>query len=133
MDSVFAIGNFIGRSLENKPIRINGDGSPIRSYLYTSDLTTWLWTILFSAPSHRAYNVGSADDLSIKQLAEIVKTTLCNQVEVEMLNCINPSHPISRYVPSVIRAQRELGLKATIPLIEAIDKTARWARDLKKV
>lgn len=129
LDTHFAIGNFIRDALRGQPIRIGGDGTPTRSYLYASDLAVWLWTLLFRAPSARAYNVGSAEDLTIKQLADTVASSIDARLSVHVTQAATPGHSISRYVPSVDRAIGELGLNIKIPLPEAIARTARWNQD----
>jgi nucleoside-diphosphate-sugar epimerase len=130
LDAHFAIGNFIRDALAEHPIHIAGDGTPLRSYLYASDLTVWLWTLLFQAPPARAYNVGSADDLSIAQLAATVATALGGKSVVTVAQCPDSLRPLSRYVPSVTRAQTELGLRSRVSLADAIQRTAHWQQSL---
>ena len=126
LNTHFAIGNFIGDVLAGRPIAINGDGTPRRSYLYASDLAIWLWTMLFKAPSLVPINVGSADDLSIFELAQAVVRSLNASVEVHVAKRPDHGVPVARYVPSVNRAKALLGLDQTVSLQEAICRTARW-------
>jgi nucleoside-diphosphate-sugar epimerase len=126
LDAHFAIGNFIRDALRGDAIRIGGDGTPLRSYLYASDLAIWLWRMLFAAPTARAYNVGSAEDFSIRALATEVNQALGTQVAVQIAKEPMPGCPVSRYVPSVQRAETELGLKSLVSLREGIRRTALW-------
>jgi nucleoside-diphosphate-sugar epimerase len=130
LDGTFAIGNFIRDALRGDPIRIGGDGTPMRSYLYAADLAVWLWALLFKAPSARAYNVGSAEALSIKQLAETVSTAFSERSTVQLAQSPALNRPISRYVPAVDRAATELGLYNTVTLHDAIQRTERWQASL---
>jgi dTDP-glucose 4,6-dehydratase len=126
IDAHFAIGNFISDRLHNRPIRVRSDGSAERSYLYASDLMVWLWTILFKGESRRAYNVGSEETWSIASLAREVAAALPPEVDVQIAAAPTPGAPVHRYVPSTARAREELGLKAEIPLREAIVRTHAW-------
>jgi len=122
----FAIGNFIGDVLVGRPIQIKGDGTPRRSYLYAADLAIWLWTILFKAPPLVPFNVGSAHDVSILELAEIVAATLNPHTDIRIARKAVPGTAPARYVPSVDRAEKVLGLRETTPLEESIRRTAAW-------
>ena len=126
LDAHFAIGNFIGDVLAGRQIRIKGDGTPRRSYLYASDLATWLWTMLFRAPSMVPINVGSGHDLSILELAETVAESLGGSAGVHVEREAIAGADVARYVPSVDRANDVLGLEETVSLKEAIRRTAAW-------
>jgi nucleoside-diphosphate-sugar epimerase len=122
----FAIGNFIGDVLAGRPIQIHGDGTSRRSYLYAADLAVWLWTMLFRAPALVPFNVGSAHDVSILELAQTVATTLKPQTEIRVAQQAVSGTAPQRYVPCVDRAREMLGLRQTVGLEECIRRTAQW-------
>jgi len=126
LDAHFAIGNFIYDRLHHRPIGVRGDGSAVRSYLYAADLMVWLWTIFFKGQSRRAYNVGSEDALNIATLAGEVADALPSAVDVNIASTAMPGAPVHRYVPCTARAREELGLRAEVPLREAICRTHAW-------
>src|ERR1700728_1007134 len=126
LDQHFAIGNFLGDILAGRPIRIQGDGTPRRSYLYAADLAIWLWTMLFRAPALVPFNVGSAHDVSILELAQTVATTLSPQTEIRVAQKTTSRGATLRYVPCVDRAREMLGLRQIVGLEECIRRTARW-------
>ncbi|MFZ3341168.1 MAG: NAD(P)-dependent oxidoreductase [Terriglobales bacterium] len=126
LDAHFAIGNFISDRLHDRPIQVRSDGSAVRSYLYASDLMVWLWTILFKGQNRRAYNVGSEEAVNIATLAREVAAALPPEPEIKLASSPIASAPIHRYVPSTARAREELGLRAEVPLREAICRTHRW-------
>ena len=126
LDAHFAIGNFIRDAKRGAPIQINGDGTPMRSYLYASDLAVWLWTILFKAPHARAYNVGSVEDISIKDLADVVAMAHGGGLPLKPAVSQQSGCSILRYVPAINRASEDLGLRVRINLVEGINKTFIW-------
>lgn len=126
LDVHFAIGNFIRDCLENRPITIKGDGTPLRSYLYTADLVMWLLTILLKGIHARPYNVGSAEAISISDLACLVRVCAGTHNPVKILGTTAPGTLPSRYVPSIERVASELGLHPRYSLKEAITRTWTW-------
>ena len=126
LNAHFAIGNFINDRLHGRPIHVKGDGSAVRSYLYASDLIVWLWTILFEGQPRRAYNVGSEEAVNIAALAHEVASALPPQVDVNIASTAAPGASVHRYVPSTARGREELGLRAEVPLREAICRTHAW-------
>jgi len=130
LDVNFVIGNFVRDVLAGVPVRLLGDGTSQRSYLYAADLAVWLWTLLIHGNTARPYNVGSGDPVSIADLARVVVENTDPGTPIQVLHTAVPGSPAPRYVPSVERARTELGLVPLIPLDEAIRRMYRWNREL---
>ncbi len=128
LDADFAVGNFLRDFRNGGPIRISGDGSPYRSYLYAADLTVWLWTILLRGRADRPYNVGSAEAISIHDLATLVAGLASPALRIEQARQPVAGAERPRYVPDVRRAEEELGLRAWIPVEEGLRRTSEWLR-----
>jgi dTDP-glucose 4,6-dehydratase len=128
LDGHYAAPNFIRDAIAGGPIRITGDGTPVRSYLYAADLTVWLWTILFRGAAMRPYNVGSEDGTSIHGLAQAVSKACEPPTTIAIARSADPTQPVERYVPSTARARNELNLRVSVPLDEAIRRTMAWQR-----
>ncbi|MFC3581301.1 NAD-dependent epimerase/dehydratase family protein [Sphingomonas hylomeconis] len=126
LDIHFAAGNFIRDALAGQTIRVEGAGTAVRSYLYAGDLAAWLWKILLTAADGAVYNVGSEEAVSIAALAERVSRVLGNPGGFEILGRPDPGWNPGRYVPSTARIRRELAVRSTVDLDEAIRRTAYW-------
>jgi nucleoside-diphosphate-sugar epimerase len=130
LDLHFAVGNFIRDGLAGGPIRVGGDGTPHRSYQYSSDLVVWLWTILLRGVPCRPYNVGSEESLSIADVARKVAEFFGTGWTVA--RAPTPGVAPARYVPSTVRARDELGLGFPIDFDQALARTVRWHRSLAR-
>lgn len=109
IDGHYAVGNFVRDALFAPEITVQGDGTPVRSYLYGADLAVWLLSILSHGKAGESYNVGSDTPISIKNLAFKVRDLLSPGKRVNILQ--SPSTSLverQQYVPSIKRA-RTLG------------------------
>ena len=126
----FAIGNFIRDALTADAITVAGDGTPLRTYLYQSDLAHWLFTLLEHGRPGQAYNVGSDEVISIAALAHLVSDILAPGKPVHILGQADHGAARNRYVPDISKAQQQLGLSVTVPLAETIRLTGAAADGL---
>lgn len=125
LNKQFAIGNFILNGLKGESIHIKGDGTTYRSYLYAADLVIWLWHILFRGQSCQPYNVGSDQEISIRDLAYLVAQHFDPVSEVIIDKKTIIGQVPERYLPSVQKVRDDLGLNCQIDLNDAIEKTIR--------
>jgi UDP-glucuronate decarboxylase len=100
----YAIGNFVKNVLDETPLIIKGDGKAIRSYMHMGDLIWWLLKLILDGDSGEAYNVGSAESVSILELAERVKRITKSNQKIIVQGITNYSIGVpdrSIYVPSI--------------------------------
>ena len=119
----FAAGNFIRDALAGEKIVVQGNGRPVRSYLYPSDLVSWLLTLLTASPREPAYNIGSERAVSIAELAQTVAALLGRQGH-EVLGRDDAGWNAGRYVPDTSLIRGEFGLAESVSLDSAILNTA---------
>jgi dTDP-glucose 4,6-dehydratase len=130
LDMHFAVGNFIANCLKGQPIIIKGDGTTVRSYMYSADLVIWLLTILVNGKQSEVYNVGSDQTVTIKGVAEKIKNHFsgAKDIIVEMQPSIGRLP--ERYVPLVEKAKNELALSINFDLDTALLKTVAFYKNI---
>ena len=125
-DRPWAINNFLSEALRGGPIRVQGNGDTIRSYMYGSDAAFWLLRLLVSGKIGKAYNVGSPVGISLKNLASKLAIHAASRPVIE-LNTLPDGHIAStRWLPDVTLAEKDCGVNIRIDLDEAIRRTIAW-------
>jgi nucleoside-diphosphate-sugar epimerase len=118
----FAIGNFIEDGLQGRPITVKARKAVYRSYMYADDLVEWMMTIAFHANQEcPVYNVGSDRAVLMGDLAKLV----ANEFGVDACIPDITDSDVDRYIPSIEKAKRELGLTLLHDLISAIRTAIR--------
>ena len=128
----FAIGNFIRDALWAKEIVVNGDGTPLRTYLDQRDLAVWLTRLLADGISGQAYNVGSDEVVSISELAYLVRDLVSPKKPVRILGAPQVNKDRNRYVPDIAKIYEHLNLSPTFSLAQSILETAKTAQSKGK-
>jgi dTDP-glucose 4,6-dehydratase len=124
MNVHFAIGNFIHDAVKKNEITVNGDGSPMRSYLDQRDLAEWLVALLERGASGAAYNVGSDMSLSLKELAYLVRDLISPGKNVRIMGRAACNSERNIYVPDIAKITRHLGVSQRYTLKQSIKDAA---------
>ena len=111
----------------NSPIKVWGDGSAVRDFIFSEDVAYWMLEALERAPSNYPINLGNGHGLSIKTIAETIVRIInpnCNLVW-------DSSGPVGdpMRVMSMDRAKEVLGFHQLTTIEEGITKTAKWYRE----
>ena len=121
-----AVTAFFKVIMAGNPIKIYGDGSATRDFLYVGDLCQGIIAALNAKkPNFNVFHLASGREVSVKELADIV----CRTASV-------PDHPIvfdpkrkgevERNFAAFNLAQKELGFRPTVSLEEAMEITWNW-------
>ena len=128
MNGPFAAGNFVRDVLTGRAPHLQGDGRPLRSFLYMADLVVWLLRILEAGESGQAYNVGSEKAVSIRQLAHDIAQAAGIDTPLDGAHAGLHTALPPRYVPDTHKARHALQLAEYTALPEALGKTIQWSR-----
>ena len=103
-----------------------GTGAPRREFLHVDDLAQAVLTTYMNYDSGMHLNIGTGEDLSIKELAEKISTAAGFNGEIEW-DSTKPDGTL-RKVLDVSRI-KALGWKPTITLEEGISSTLAWYKE----
>jgi len=124
LDAHFAAGNFLRDANQGRPIDVR-NGSPVRSYLYPTDMISWCLAVFARGAACRAYNVGSPEAVTIDDLARRIGASSEPPVSVCRRDAPSTTPP-ERYLPDADRIISELGVNVTVSLQDAITRTLRY-------
>jgi GDP-L-fucose synthase len=103
-----------------------GDGTPTREFLYVEDCAEAIALAAERYDGAEPVNVGSGEEISIRELAELVAELTGFEGELVWDRSKPNGQPRRRLDTS--RAERLFGFRARTPLREGIERTIAWYR-----
>ena len=120
------IPNFIMQALKGKPITIFGKGKQTRSFCYISDMVQGL-VKLMNSDYAEPMNLGNSEEITILELAEIVKKLTNSKSKFIFKNL--PKDDPARRRPSLTKAKDVLKWQPKVSLATGLEKTIFWFRE----
>ena len=108
---------------EKTTFEIWGSGSPMREFLYVSELADCIEHLIDLDTNIDLLNVGSGQEVTIKELAQKIKDTIGFEGELKFDSTMPDGNPRKLLDSSLIN---ELGWKSKIDLNEGLAKTYKW-------
>ena len=110
-----------------KKVVLWGDGTPTRDFLFVDDLSDVLLLALFSTSDASPINIGSGDEISIKNLALLIRELMGGSFDIIWDTSKSNGQP--RRVLDIQLAKDELSFNPSIPIREGLKKTIDFYRD----
>jgi GDP-L-fucose synthase len=105
------------------PVTLWGSGTPMREFLFVDDMAEAVVFALENKLPDYLYNVGTGEDLTIKELAETIQKITGHQGEI-VWDSSKPDGTPRKLMD--ISKMHELGWKHKVKLEEGIKKTYDW-------
>lgn len=126
--------DFAREVMAGRDIVMFSDGSPTRTFCYSSDAITGYYKVLVKGRPGEPYNIGiETPEISVAQLADLVTGTARQlfgytgkvvrgaSTEADYL-VDNPN----RRCPTIEKARRELGFNPSVPIDEGLRRALTW-------
>lgn len=115
------IPRFVRQAIRNEPITVYGDGSQTRCFCDVRDVVRAIEGLsLVKSADERVFNIGGSREISMLDLAQLVKNLVGSNSEISFVPYSEAYAPgfedMQRRVPDLSRIQRKLGWSQTISL-----------------
>ena len=122
----YAISDLINAANNNSKITLNSHINVFRSYMHSDDLSNWLITILKNSNSKcPVYNVGSNQTVNLKALTKKIGIMTNKKTLIK----IKKTNKFDYYIPSISKAYKDLNLKISINLNDALKSIIKSSND----
>jgi UDP-glucose 4-epimerase len=127
-----AVPDLIAKALAGqRPLQIFGSGKQSRTLTHVDDIADGIVTSMLSpAGENEDFNISASQELTVAEIARAIWETCGNDPEAFELEHL-PSFEVDvqRRWPSVQKARRILGWKASVELSDGIAQTIAWLRE----
>lgn len=120
------IPEFVEQIVTDEPFTIYGDGTQTRSFCYISDAVDGFVRAGVRDTPEGIYNVGTQDEIEIRDLAERLFDVAGVHPGVEYVDSVELEGSTPRRQPDVSRARERLGYDPEVGLREGLERTFAW-------
>ncbi|SEJ87827.1 UDP-glucose 4-epimerase [Propionispira arboris] len=125
------IANILGHYFIQHPIKIWGDGSVIRDYIYVQDVVEVAERVIYYNGCEKIFNIGSGQGHSVNEIINIIDSVIGDKVAVQKIEARRQDVPSN--VLDIGLVKQELGWSPTVNLEMGITKMYKAWNPLEKL
>ena len=127
-NNAMVIPSLINKILNgDNPVKIWGDGSAIRDFIYSKDVAYGIILALINEENANYYNLGSGKGFSVKELVETLNQILDFNYEYDK----NKPSGAPKRIMDISKANKELNFYPQTDLKTGLQETIDWYKDNK--
>jgi UDP-glucose 4-epimerase len=128
------VPRFVRVALAGGPIPVYGDGTQRRSFSWVGDVVGAMLALIERPKAYgEVFNVGHAKDISIYDLAVLVKAMTHSSSEIALVPYAEAYEPgfedMPRRVPDISKIQRLIGYQSALDLPDMLERIIAYERD----
>src|SRR5262249_30264847 len=113
------VPRFVRRALAGEPILVYGDGTQRRSFTWVGDVVNAMIALSQRGPAYgEGFNIGHTKDISIHELAELIKTMVGSVSEIQCIPYDQAYEAgfedMQRRIPDIAKVRHIIGYSPTI-------------------
>jgi nucleoside-diphosphate-sugar epimerase len=118
------------RAAANEPLTIFGDGTQTMDFVYVDDVARANILAACAPVTDRTYNVGTGTEVSLVEVAELLRTVMNSKSEIEYAP-ERKVNPVPRRLADTWSAQQEIGFRANVPFDQGLKKLVEWWQEAR--
>ena len=123
------VTTFVYKVINNEPVRLYGDGSVVRDYIYVEDAVKAIAQIAAYEGEQKIFNVGTGVGYSVKEIITAIEQTLQLKMDIDYQPGRAVDVPVN--ILDISRYTNEIGAMQYISLEEGILKTRDYLETFK--
>ena len=125
------IPDFMNNAINKSEIIIHSDGTPTRSFCYARDAISGFFKLLFSNHDGIICNVGNDEEVSVKNVANIIQNIMDKPISIKIVKSEDPNYTKDnpqRRCPDLSLIKKVVNYEPKINLEEGLKRVYMWYR-----
>lgn len=132
LDDGRIVPDLVRDALEGRSVTLHSDGNATRSFCYVADFAAAALLLLVHGRAGEAYNVGNDEEVSIREVAELVASLAGDGLEVLYVPSDDPDYLTDnpgRRCPDLRKTTSTIDWSPMVPLREGLQRTLDFYRE----